>query len=356
MKIGRVKLYGNIYSWNINSARDFSERFEKAVSENDEIALHIHCYGGEVIEGNLIYNLIKNCKKPVDVYVDGIAASMGSIVMMAARKVYMSENAFVMIHAPSGYAEGTAKEMVSVAKLLRTMEGNFKKIYASKTGKTESDVAAWLDGDNWFGAQEALSEKLIDGIVDPVAKNVETLAAAELKNFTAETLYQRYAASLDNQTQITNQMDKKELIARYGLTGVTSESSDADIYKALDKIVEAEKTAREKAESDLKAETDKQITAVVDAAIKEKKITAEQKPQFAEIGKKAGMEALQAALSAVKPQPTITGMLNNGGTPAADRAGWDWDEWQKKDAKGLEALSKSDPETFQALYDAKYKK
>jgi len=364
MKIGIVKLYGYINEWGDNSARCFSERFEKAVADHDEIHLHIHTYGGSVFEGNLIYNTIKNCKKPVDVYIDGVSASMGSVIMLAARKVYMAENAFIMIHAPSGYTEGTAKDMLGAAKLLRTIEANFKTVYAAKTGKSESDIALWMDGDNWFGAKEAHGEKLIDGIVASVAKDVSVLES-ELKEFTAQTLYHRFAAELDNNNgKKESFMNKKEFIARYGLTGVTENNSDAEIYAALDKkiaeITSAEKTAKEQAQAELKAEKGKQITTMVEGAIAAKKITAAQKDQFVKIGETAGVEALQTALDAITPPKTITitSMLQGGGQSAAsaNSANWAWDEWQKNDPQGLEALAKTDPEKFQALYDAKYKK
>ena len=88
-KTGEVKIYGDIYSFGYNSAASFIERFEDARKGADEINVHLHTDGGDVIEGTLIYNHIKSCDIPVNVYIDGVCCSMGTVVMMAAKQVYM---------------------------------------------------------------------------------------------------------------------------------------------------------------------------------------------------------------------------------------------------------------------------
>ena len=87
-KTGEVKIYGDIYSFGYNSAASFIERFEDARKGADEINVHLHTDGGDVIEGTLIYNHIKSCDIPVNVYIDGVCCSMGTVVMMAAKQVY----------------------------------------------------------------------------------------------------------------------------------------------------------------------------------------------------------------------------------------------------------------------------
>ena len=139
-----LKLYGEIFPDTENSAARFIERLSEACESNDVVKLHVHCYGGNVIEGNLIYNAIAKCRKPVDVYVDGLAASMGGVIIMAARNIYMAKNAFIMVHAPSACVYGTADEMEAEASLLRKMEGNLIAAYAKRTGKTEDELKEWM--------------------------------------------------------------------------------------------------------------------------------------------------------------------------------------------------------------------
>lgn len=354
MKKASVYLYGFISRYFENTAEDFARQLNEAAATADEIELHVHCYGGSVFEGNNIYNAIKKCPKPVDVYIDGISASMATVIMLAGRNIYMSENAFLMLHAPSGSVDGTAEEMRKSAKMLDGIEQLFKKYYSAKTGKTDAEVAEWLKGDNWFTSQEALAAKLIDGIVDPITTSAP--GKEEIKNINAKAVYDRFVAITIPTKLIENNMKKEELIARYGLTGVTSESSDDAVMAAIDTKLKEGQDEVKKLQDEKKAQATAAIKAEVKAAADAKKITTEQIPTFETIGETSGLDALKTALAAIKPTPTITGMLGKTPEASADKNGWDWDKWQKEDPRGLEAMSKSDPETFQALYDAKFKK
>lgn len=210
-KIGEVKIYGDIYSYGYNSAAGFIERFEAARKDAGAVNVHLHTDGGDVMEGTLIYNHIKSCDIPVDVYIDGVCCSMGTVIMMAARSVYMCENSYLMVHAPQGSCYGTASDMEKIAGGLRGMEKNFKKIYAAKTGKSEKEVEKLLEGDNWFTAQEALDAKLIDGIVEPIAGDVAPVSSGELKTQTPTALYKRFSACLKEEPQEAEDFSSKPI-------------------------------------------------------------------------------------------------------------------------------------------------
>lgn len=368
-KTGEVKIYGDIYSFGYNSAANFIERFEDARKGADEINVHLHTDGGNVIEGTLIYNHIKSCDIPVNVYIDGVCCSMGTVVMMAAKKVYMCENSYLMIHAPQGSCYGTAPAMEKVAKCLRGMEKNFKKIYATKTGKSEKEVEELLEGDNWFTAQEAMDAKLIDGIVEPIATDVTPVSAEELKVQTPTALYNRFSACLKAGTQEEDkafsnnhkkqsEMDKEGLIKKFGLTGVTAQSSDQEIEDAIQAKLDAEKQRADDAENREKAAEEKQITDAVEAAFNGSKITAEEKAVYVAIGKKNGFEALSTVLKGMKPAPSLVSATrggNAGGTATGARTEWTWEQWQKEDPRGLEKMNREEPEKFKALYEGVFK-
>lgn len=340
------------------SASAFTKVFNQAKAKATSIKLHLHMYGGEVFEGNLMYNLIKNSDIPVDVYIDGISASMGTIVMLAARRIYMSENAYLMLHSPSGGASGTAKDFENIAKLLRSMEGTFKEVYATRTGKTPEQIAKYLDGDNWFSAKEALAENLIDGIVDPISTAVPQPAKAELKDITPQALFERFTAVLIK-PNTNNDMDKLAMIDRYGLTGVTAESSEADILAAIDSKINAERLEKERLQGVIDSKTKAEIGTTIDtqATLKGITLTTAQKENLQKIGETAGLDALKAAMDMMAPAKSIVATLGGGATAApavTDRTGWDWDKYQKEDPKALEALQKSDEPAFMELYNAKF--
>lgn len=363
MQKGELKIYGEIFRWSKNSAEEFIARLNALDNRGfDVINIHVHCMGGEVLEGNAIFNAIKNCKTPVDIYVDGVAASMMTIIMLAARNIYMSQNAFLMIHAPSGCVYGTAKDMAKSAKLLKQMEANFKRVFAAKTGKTEMEIAQWMDGDNWFSADEAIAEKLINGIVDIVDEATLPLEVDEKQNYSVKAMYQRFTAlqNPDNPKPINKSNDKKmnkqEVITRYGLTGVTAESSESDIYAAIDKKIADANAATLVAENKLKTEKETQVTAIVEAAIAEKKITEAEKVAFVAIGTTSGVATLQTALGAIKPFQTITGTLggNNGGTPSPSAEPKTFAELQAMGDTVLMAWKKDRPQDYARLYKAEF--
>lgn len=353
-----IKLYGNISEWNANNATEFIARLQEASKGVKRAQIHMHCYGGSVIEGNMIYNAIKSCKVPVDIYIDGIAASMAAILITAASKVYMSENAFIMVHAPAGgnVMRGTADEYLKAAKALQAMEKMAIKAFMSRTGKEEDYIKAWMEGDNWFSAEEALSEGLIDEITDKVAVNIQTLSKPEIVTSSVEGIYDIYNASLSINKH-KNEMDKKSIIARFSLSGVTESSTDAEVEAALDAKFTAEKTAREVAEKKVQEQTAAEIKAVLDGV--KDKITPVQRTQFEAIGCQMGMDALRAAIQPYSEKQSFASMLGvasrgTGTSHSAQRAEWSFEEWQKKDPKGLDAMAKTDYETFNELYRAQF--
>lgn len=370
-KIGKVRIYGEIYPYGINSAGAFIERFDEACKGANEVDVYLHTQGGDVSEGTLMYNHIKGCGLPVNVYIVGVCCSMGTVIMMAAKRVYMCENSYLMVHAPQGGCFGTAGMMEKAAKGLRGMEKNFKKIYATKTGKNEKEIEELLVGDNWFTAQEAVDAKLIDGIVAPIATNVTQVSTEELKTQTPTALYNRFSACLttedteehrvfnSNNHKTEHEMDKEGLIRKFSLTGVTAQSSDVDVEKAIQEKLDAETRRADAAEQANKDAEKKRIEDTVAAAVNEKKITAEQTALYVGIGQASGLSTLVAVLGGMKTTPSLV-LATRGGAAAqvgaynGARASWSWEQWQKEAPRELEAMAKSEPEKFEALYKATF--
>jgi len=360
-KTGQVNLYGEISSWSEeNSAIAFIRRLKEAAVGSEAVEINIHCIGGEVFDGNMICNAIASLGVPVDARVEGVCASMAAIILTYCRNVAMAKNAHILIHSPSSYICGDASAHEKAAKLLRSLETNAIADFAKRTGKSKKEVQKWFEGDNWFNAQEAQELKIVDVIFETKEAPEEIIPAQDLKNMDYPTLYNTYKAVVKNNepiNKISNQneseMDKQSLINRFGLTGVTAQSSDTDIETAIETKMKA---GRE----ELATMKKQQITDVITAAVADKKITEAQKPTYQTIGETSGIDALKAVFAGMKtpePQQTITDAIKKvtqTGTPI-ERSDWDWDKWQKDDPRGLEKLQGEDADAFKALYDKKYK-
>ncbi len=164
-----IYLYGDIYPYEeCVNASGLAKELKEMERTTSKINVRINSGGGSVYEGMAIFNLLRNSKCEIDTYIDGIAASMGSVIALAGKRVYMSKYAQLMTHRPSGSVWGTAEEMRKTAELLEGVEKIINSIYQAKTGLSEAKVTElFLNGtDVWLNSQKALNAKLIDGEYD----------------------------------------------------------------------------------------------------------------------------------------------------------------------------------------------
>jgi ATP-dependent protease ClpP protease subunit len=332
-QIREIKLYGDIHEDGMNSAASIIGEIEWAKKTGNDIVVCVHSGGGDAIEGNAIAAAI--AKAGATIRIEGLAASMAAFMLPYAKKVEMVDNGFIMLHEPCFPAGGTAEELERVAKQLRGITSDFVAKLILKTGKDEKTVRSWLDGENWYTASEAKEMGLVDEIIPSIAPVI--IEAKTARN--SKVIYSRFAAYLIiNQNK--EEMDKKSVIAKLDLTGVTAESSDAEIEAAIEAKITAEKTAREQveaslavektareaAEATIAAEKQKELDGIVAAAVAEKRITADKKDTFLAIGKSAGIEALRTAIEAIPVTVSnrITAMLNRGGSYESGTA------WEKR--------------------------
>lgn len=132
------------------------------------ITVFLNCPGGEVFSGFAIYDMLRFIQCPVTTVVAGFAASMGSILSLAANKGrrFAFPTAKIMIHQPllMGY-HGRATECEIQAKEILKTRDLLIEIYSGATGKDYETLKQAIDRDNWFTSKEALEFGLLDGII-----------------------------------------------------------------------------------------------------------------------------------------------------------------------------------------------
>ncbi|MBQ1481332.1 MAG: Clp protease ClpP [Sphingomonas sp.] len=134
----------------------------------DDLDIRINSPGGYVMEGLAIYNAIVREQKKgrkVTTHIDGLAASMGSVLAMAGESILMADNALVMIHNPWDCACGDANELRRAADKLDRLRNQIVGIYSGQTGLSADDLIPMLDEETWFTAAQALEQKFITEIV-----------------------------------------------------------------------------------------------------------------------------------------------------------------------------------------------
>ena len=165
--VGELMIYGDIssYSWwgDDISPKNFKDDLDK-LGDISELNIYINSNGGDVFAGQAIYSMIKRHKAKVTVHVDGLAASIASVIAMAGDVVHMPVNAMMMIHNPWTFAYGDSTEMKKVADTLDKIRESIIATYQEKSGLTDKKIIAMMDAETWLTAKDSKELGFADGI------------------------------------------------------------------------------------------------------------------------------------------------------------------------------------------------
>lgn len=162
-------------SWDGTTAKQFAMDLA-ALGVLEELNIFINSPGGVVWDGVAIYNQLVRSKATKNVYVDGVAASIASVVAMAGDKIVTAKNAMWMIHDPYASVFGArADEMRQIAARLDAIREVIKQTYTDRAGgKTkETQFGDWMKEEKWFSSSEALAA----GLTDEVSEKEIAIAA-----------------------------------------------------------------------------------------------------------------------------------------------------------------------------------
>lgn len=149
-------------------------------SGDDDLDVRINSPGGYVMEGLAIFNAIIREKakgRKVTTHIDGLAASMASVIAMAGGDILMADNALMMIHNPWDCACGDAAELRRAADQLDRIRDQLVGIYAQRTGLDAEALVPMLDAETWLTAAECLAQNFITSITAPLTAEASNVSA-----------------------------------------------------------------------------------------------------------------------------------------------------------------------------------
>lgn len=358
-QLARVSIIGEIYdTWSPEDFRYSIGQLSK--SGVKDIELYINSVGGSVFGANEIVNICEEFVSQSGGEIRGkggaIVASAASFIAVHCTSFEMASNGMIMIHKPSGVVRGNADQIESSVLLLRKLEDQYAAAYATKTGMSSDEIKALYEkADYWMTAQDALSQKFIDGIagkavIDEGAKAVFT--AAGIKVPQSAPVASSHNANPNNK----NKMEIAVILALLGLDANADQKSMTDQIRLLQQKAAAYDAMQESMNSKKAEEKTKRIEAAVEKAIKDKKIHADARDYYtSQLTAAKDLDAEIAKIEALTPAKSITETTKSEkpveGMPA-ERASWDFDQWQKEDPRGLEKLPEA---AFNKLYNAKFK-
>lgn len=213
-----ISIHGDIGASGATAAA-FEKRL-KGLGETAAIELHINSPGGDLFQALAMFNMLDRHPARISVYVDGLAASAGSLVAMVGDEIIMPSNSMLMLHNPAGGVLGTSKDLVEMADVLDRLAGTMADIYARRSGLPRDRVLAIMDTETWYTAQEAVDVGFATRVEQPMAIAASFDVASRYRNpppqlvQTVEALVEAYAPGL-HQLQRGTAKTAAELSAKY---------------------------------------------------------------------------------------------------------------------------------------------
>ena len=186
-----VHIYDEIGGYGVG-AKEFIAELKQ--HSGNRIHLRINSVGGSVTEGLAIANAIKRHKGGVTAHVDGLAASMATVIAVSADETVMADNGIFMVHEPWSVGQGTADDLRAEADVLDKMKKSLVRSYTKKTGMDDEEVEELMRAETWMNAQEALAYGFIDYIEDGIE------AAASVTPASARARFDNFSNSMSRKT------------------------------------------------------------------------------------------------------------------------------------------------------------
>lgn len=137
------------------------------------VHLRLNSVGGDVVQGNAIYNALRRHKGGLTVHIDGLAASMASVIASAAPRTLIADNGMMMLHNPWTVTMGDADDLRKEADLLDKIKKAMVAAYKRKSGKDADEIVQMMDEETWLTAEQAVEV----GLADAIEEGLEAAAA-----------------------------------------------------------------------------------------------------------------------------------------------------------------------------------
>lgn len=159
--VAQIDIFGDIVSEKWFDEETSATSFRDALKELGDVStinLSINSGGGSVFDGIAIYNMLKSHKATVNVYIEGLAASIASVIAMAGDTITMRSGSMMMVHMPWTLSQGNAEEMRKTADTLEKTGDSIVDIYSERTGISSDDIRNIMNDETWLSAEEAVEQ------------------------------------------------------------------------------------------------------------------------------------------------------------------------------------------------------
>lgn len=187
-KVGHIYIYGDIVNfqgegnseWGCVALKDVVAAMQ-ANPEADSFLVHINSRGGDVSEGFAIHDAILASGKKITTIVEGLCASIATVIALAGSNRQITKNSELMIHNPWGFAGGDAEELQKYTDQVKAYEEKLLNFYVEKTGGDSATIKSMMDAETFIDSAKALELKFVTEIVEQVKAFAKITAAVSKK-------------------------------------------------------------------------------------------------------------------------------------------------------------------------------
>jgi ATP-dependent Clp protease protease subunit len=356
-----INLFGYVGEYQPVNWKQFQNDFEDLASTNNELTLRINSNGGGTFDGFAMYDLIRNSNCKVTGIVEGVAASIAGVLFQACDVRLITKNSRVMTHPVKAGCYGEVEAMRSMIELMEQEAAKIHDVFVERTGQKAQTVATWMKpgAEKWFDAAAAVANGLATEIVEPsknvkIPKNMQNKLEMVINAFNEEE-------STSTETITIIKMDKVlNVLKAYKVENtLNTDSTDAQVADVVENALKTKDARIKELEDKLKTQNDATVNSAVEAAVKDGRITADQKADWTSTltnNLESGLKLINGLQPRVDPLKTIkpTNSGSNVTTNVKDRENWTIRDWETKDSDGLLNMLKNDPDKYEQLSNAFY--
>jgi len=246
-----INLFSEIGGENGISGQEFADEI-KLLNDFGVKTINIHTasVGGVVTDGLVIFSAINNSEAFVNIFIEGVAASMGSIIAMAGDRIHMSDISQIMIHDP----HGGDPDDENTQKALKALRESLLVALKNRATISESKLSALMSEETWISPKDALEMGLIDEIIETKKSKMDTRKKKQSKAAITDILNK-------NSNNNNNKNDMKNIAKHLGLNDEALESAIIDAIKTIESNLEQSGKDLTGVKDELK-ESDKKVTAL----------------------------------------------------------------------------------------------
>ena len=266
-----------------------------------DITVHINSTGGDVFQGQAIYTALKNYTGKVTVKIEGLAASMATVIALAADKIEMTSNSLFMIHSPMSNVFGNKSQMRRQINALEKVESTMLNVYSKRTNLSEDKINLMMETETWLSADEALEF----GFVDEVTGRVAIVAKYDMTGFSNKTAKDILTTFNKGEQKTENKMNEETMTNWFTeiknlIVGKAEETAQAEPAVQTETEAPKEEVNVDDLKARLDALTEERDSLSQKLAVQKEK-SNESKEEF-----KTQFETMAQRISKLEATPSVT--------------------------------------------------